>query len=176
MRRLLLALAVLAATTLPAPLLAQDGDTFAAASEPQKPERADPSQDPKWHNRQMLALAELKWQDGWRVLPGNLRWRPISGNGSGQHPLVSDVIALHYEGKLVNGEVFDSSYGGRPAIFPLAQLIPAWQVAVPQMGVGDTIEIAVPSDLGYGAEGAGPIPGGATLFFKIELLAIKPRE
>ena len=44
------------------------------------------------------------------------------------------------------------------------------------MGVGDTIEIAVPSDLGYGPEGAGPIPGGATLFFKIQLIAIRPRE
>ena len=107
--------AILALATVPAPLLAQDGDTFASVPEPPKPEaRANPAQDPKWHNQQMLALAALRWQDGWRVLPGNLRWRPISGDGSGQHPLVSDVIALHYEGKLVDGTVFDSSYGGRP--------------------------------------------------------------
>ena len=60
----------------------------------------------------------------------------------------------------------------RPATFPLGRLIRAWQLAVPQMGVGDTIEIAVPSDLGYGPQGGGPIPGGATLLFKIELLGI----
>ena len=70
--------------------------------------------------------------------------------------------------------MFDSSFErGEPVTFPLARLIPAWQLAVPQMGVGDTIEIAVPSDLGYGPEGAGPIPGGATLFFKIELLGVR---
>jgi FKBP-type peptidyl-prolyl cis-trans isomerase FkpA len=164
-------LTALAAATLPAPLAAQDGDVFASVEEPAKP---DPSQSAHWHNRQMLALAELRWQDGWRTLPGNLRWRPISGDGSGAHPSVRDVITLHYEGRLVNGMVFDSSFErGQPATFPLNRLIPGWQLAVPEMGVGDTIEIAVPSDFGYGPEGTGPIPGGATLFFKIELLAIR---
>lgn len=163
-------LAALAGTSLACAVLAQDGGVFA-------PEAQDHSQDAAWHNKQMLALAQLRWQDGWRVLPGGLRWRPISGDGSGPHPTVRDVITLNYEGKLVDGTVFDSSFErGRPATFPLAQLIPAWQMAVPQMGVGDTIEIAVPSDLGYGPEGAGPIPGGATLLFKIELIAIRARQ
>jgi len=136
--------------------------------------RPDPSQDAAWQNKQMLALAQLRWQDGWRVLPGGLRWRPLSGDGSGRHPAVSDVVTLNYEGRLVDGTVFDSSYErGEPATFPLGRLIKAWQMAVPQMGVGDTIEIAVPADLGYGPHGGGPIPGNATLFFKIELLAIR---
>ena len=54
----------------------------------------------------------------------------------------------------------------------LRQLIRAWQIAIPYMGVGDTIEIAVPAELGYGARGAGPIPPAATLFFTIELLDV----
>ncbi|MDT8758919.1 FKBP-type peptidyl-prolyl cis-trans isomerase [Sphingomonas psychrotolerans] len=133
----------------------------------------DPSQDAAWHNQQMLALAKLKASDGWQTLPGNLRWRRIKGDGSGKHPTVQDVVKIHYAGTLVDGTEFDSSYArGEPATFPLGALIPAWQMAVPMMGVGDTIEIATPSDLAYGPVSKGPIPGGATLLFKIELLGI----
>jgi FKBP-type peptidyl-prolyl cis-trans isomerase len=132
-----------------------------------------PSQDAAWHNQQMLALATLKPSDGWQSLPGGLRWRRIKGDGSGKHPSVQDIVKIHYAGTLIDGTEFDSSYTrGEPASFPLAALIPAWQMAVPQMGVGDTIEIASPSDLAYGPVGKGPIPGGATLLFKIELLGI----
>lgn len=135
---------------------------------------ADHSQDAAWHNQQMLALAKLKPADGWQTMDGGLRWRRVKGDGSGAHPSIEDVVTLHYAGTLVDGTEFDSSYArGRPATFPLAGLIPAWQMAVPMMGIGDTIEIAVPSDLAYGSRGAGPIPGGATLFFKIELLGIR---
>jgi FKBP-type peptidyl-prolyl cis-trans isomerase FkpA len=130
------------------------------------------SQDPKWQNQQQLALAQRTGRDGWQTLDGGVRWRRVKGNGSGQHPTVDDRVTLHYAGTFTDGTEFDSSYGGDPATFPLGQLIPAWQIAVPQMGVGDTIEIAVPAELGYGMEGKGPIPGGATLLFKIELLGI----
>jgi len=142
-------------------------------------QEADPAsaQSASWQNQQTLALAQLRWEDGWRTLPGGLRWRPISGDGSGAHPTVEDVVRLHYEGRLVDGTVFDSSWArGEPETFPLGKLIKGWQLAVPQMGVGDTIEIAMPADLGYGARGKGPIPGGATMFFKIELLGIEERE
>ena len=133
----------------------------------------DTSQDAAWHNRQSLALASLKPGDGWRSLEGGLRWRRIAGDGSGKHPVVTDTVTLHYAGRLVDGTEFDSSYArGEPASFPLDRLIEAWQLAVPQMGVGDTIELAVPAALGYGPRGKGPIPGGATLLFKIELLGI----
>ncbi|MGK6356133.1 FKBP-type peptidyl-prolyl cis-trans isomerase [Sphingomonas sp. DT-207] len=135
---------------------------------------AQPSQDAAWHNRQMLALAQLKPADGWQPLPGGLRWRRVKGDGKGAHPTVEDVVTLHYAGTLIDGTEFDSSYSrGEPATFPLGALIPAWQLAVPVMGVGDTIEIASPADLAYGPEGKGPIPGGATLLFKIELLGIE---
>ena len=68
---------------------------------------------------------------------------------------------------------FDSSVArGEPAIFPLPKLIKGWQQGVPLMHVGDTYEFAIPYTLAYGAKGKGPIPGGATLLFTIELLAI----
>lgn len=132
----------------------------------------DRSQDMAWQSAQSLALASRGSAQGWRMLEGGLRWRRVKGDGSGAHPAVTDVVTLHYAGSFVDGTEFDSSYGGPPAQFPLNRLIRAWQVAVPLMGVGDTIEIAVPAELGYGFRGKGPIPGGATLLFKIELLDI----
>ena len=157
-RKLLMASAV--AVLLPASALAQG-------------EAAGPSQDSAWHNAQQAALASRQASDGWLWLEGGLLWRRVAGDGSGKHPAVSDTVTLHYAGTLVDGTEFDSSYRrGQPATFPLGALIPAWQLAVPQMGVGDTIEIAAPAALAYGPIGRGPIPGGATLLFKIELLAI----
>ena len=135
-----------------------------------------PSQDAAWHNRQMLALAERQASDGWGYLPGGLLWRRVAGDGAGVRPTVDDTVTLHYVGTLVDGTEFDSSVRrGQPATFPLRSLIPAWQLAVPMMGVGDTIEIATPADLAYGPIGRGPIPGGATLLFRIELLGIVGR-
>jgi len=132
-----------------------------------------PSQDAAWHNQQQIALASRQASDGWQWMEGGLLWRRIAGDGSGKHPTVSDTVTLNYEGKLVDGTVFDSSYErGQPATFPLSRLIRAWQLAVPQMGIGDTIEVALPATLGYGPIGRGPISGGATLLFKIELLGI----
>ena len=64
---------------------------------------------------------------------------------------------------------------GDPVSFPLGRLIRAWQLAIPQAGVGDTLELAIPASLAYGPKGSGPIPGGATLLFKIELLGIEGR-
>ena len=134
----------------------------------------DKSQDAAWHNEQQLALASRQASDGWFWMEGGLLWRRIAGDGSGARPTLSDTVTLHYAGTLTDGTEFDSSYTrGQPATFPLGGLIRAWQLAVPNMGVGDTIEIAVPATLGYGTQGRGPIPGGATMLFKIELLAIQ---
>lgn len=85
-------------------------------------------------------------------------------------------MTVHYEGTLVDGTKFDSSWDrGEPVTFPLGRLVEAWQLAIPRMGVGDTIEIVVPADMGYGPNGKGPIPGNSTLLFTIELLAIEGR-
>jgi len=137
---------------------------------------ARPQHDTAWHNRQALALASRQASEGWSYLQGGVLWRRVAGPGTGAHPTVSDTVTVNYAGTFVDGETFDSSYDrNEPATFPLRALIPAWQEAVPMMGVGDTIEIATPADLAYGPMGRGPIPGGATLLFRIELLAIVGR-
>ncbi|OYW47072.1 MAG: peptidylprolyl isomerase [Sphingomonadales bacterium 32-68-7] len=127
--------------------------------------------DTAWHNQQTLALVE-RAANGWYALPGGALWRRVAGNGTGPAPTLADVIAVHYTGTLVDGTEFDSSAGGPPATFPLDGLIPAWQLAIPMMGVGDTIELAIPASMAYGPRGNRTIPGGATLLFRIELLAI----
>ena len=153
----------LAALALPCAAIAQDD----AAPE-------QPAHDLAWHNRQQAAIAELKAEDGWQVLPGGLKWRRLAGDGSGPKPTVEDTVTVHYAGRLLDGTQFDSSYDrGEPATFPLGRLVKAWQLAIPQMGVGDTIELYAPADLAYGPVGKGPIPGNATLVFKVELLGIE---
>lgn len=134
----------------------------------------DHSQDIAWHNAQQLALARLKPADGWRYEDGGLMWRYVEGEGRGRHPTVQDTVTVHYAGTLVDGTGFDSSYErGEPATFPLGQLIKAWQIAIPNMAVGDKIELAAPATLAYGPLGKGPIPGGAALFFTVELISIE---
>lgn len=161
--------AITAALLLPGSSLAAQ-DTAPASSQP------DYSQDAAWHNRQQIAVASLKAEDGWRALPGGMQWRRIAGEGTGEHPTIGDRVTVHYAGTFIDGTTFDSSFDrGEPATFPLAGLVKAWQLAIPQMGVGDTIEIAAPADLAYGPVGRGPIPGGATLLFKIELFGIEGR-
>ncbi len=106
-------------------------------------------------------------------MEGGLRWRYVEYRGRGDSPTPADTVTVHYEGSFIDGEVFDSSYQrGKPASFRLSGLITAWEMAIPQMRVGETIEIAAPATLAYGPRGRGSIPGGATLLFKVELIAI----
>ena len=138
-------------------------------------EAPDRSQDIAWMNAQQAYLAGLRAEDGWRSMDGGLRWRYVTYAGSDRKPRLSDRVTVHYAGTFIDGTTFDSSYDrGEPATFPLGRLVEAWQMAIPQMGVGDTIEIAAPADLAYGPKGKGPIPGGATLLFKVELIDIEP--
>ena len=126
-----------------------------------------------WHNEQQAALHSLSPADGWFTLADGIKFRRIAGDGTGPAPTVADEITIHYPGSVTGGAVFDSSVErGEPATFPLGRLVRGWQVAIPYMGVGDTAEIAIPAEYAYGLEGRGPIPGGATLLFTIELLAI----
>ena len=131
------------------------------------------AQDPVWHSQQQTYLLGLSPEEGWHFEEGGVRWRWLAYRASDQKPTVADVVTVHYEGKLLDGTVFDSSYArGEPATFPLGRLVKGWQIAIPRMGVGETIEIAIPADLAYGPVGRGPIPGNATLVFKVELIAI----
>jgi len=111
---------------------------------------------------------------GVTVLPSGLAYKVVrSGPETGLKPGPKDEVKVHYEGKLEDGTVFDSSYErGAPAAMPLDRLIPAWQEALQLMRPGDEWLLYVPSNLGYGEEGAGQIPPGAPLIFRIELIDV----
>jgi FKBP-type peptidyl-prolyl cis-trans isomerase len=136
-----------------------------------------PQLDTGWHNEQMLALARLSPAEGWQTTATGLRYRRLSGGAAGApHPSGTDTVTIHYAGRLVDGTEFDSSIArGEPATFPLPRLIRGWQEGVPLMQVGDRFEFAIPARLAYGPRGRGPIPGGATLLFTIELIGIGER-
>ena len=93
--------------------------------------------------------------------------------GAGESPKPTDTVKVHYEGKLVDGTVFDSSVQrGQPASFPLTGVVPCWTEALQHIKVGGKSRIWCPSDVAYGDNGRGPIPGGATLVFEVELFEI----
>ena len=96
--------------------------------------------------------------------------------GNGAKPKLTDQVKVHYEGKLLNGEVFDSSYKrGEPVTFGLNQVIQGWQEGLQLMPVGSKWKIFIPSDLAYGPGGTGgPIGPNETLVFDVELLGINP--
>ena len=97
----------------------------------------------------------------------------VLSEGSGNKPGLTDTVRVHYEGTLLDGTVFDSSYTrGTPIEFPLNGVIPGWSEGVQLMSEGSTYRLVIPSDLAYGSGGTGPIPPNATLIFKIELLSI----
>lgn len=98
----------------------------------------------------------------------------IQKEGTGKQPKATDVVKVHYEGKLVNGEVFDSSFTrGEPIEFPLNQVIPGWTEGLQLMKEGGEYTFFIPSNLGYGPQSAGPIPANSTLIFKVQLIAVK---
>jgi FKBP-type peptidyl-prolyl cis-trans isomerase len=95
--------------------------------------------------------------------------------GTGPSPKASSTVKVHYEGRLIDGTVFDSSIQrNEPTSFPLNGVIRCWTEGVQMMRVGGKSRLICPSDLAYGDGGSPPkIPGGATLVFDVELLAIE---
>ena len=106
-------------------------------------------------------------------LPSGLQYRVIN-KGDGAKPNEKDFVTTHYEGKTIDGKVFDSSFQrGEPAKFPVNGVIKGWTEALQLMSVGDKYELFVPQDLAYGDQGAGAdIPPFSTLIFEVELLGI----
>jgi FKBP-type peptidyl-prolyl cis-trans isomerase FkpA len=94
--------------------------------------------------------------------------------GSGAQPTASDEVKVHYEGRLIDGKVFDSSIArNEPATFALSGVIPCWTEGLQTMKVGGKAQLVCPSDLAYGPSGRPPtIPPAATLVFDVELLDI----
>ena len=90
-------------------------------------------------------------------------------------PKATDMVTVNYEGKLLNGTVFDSSIArGQPASFPLNRVIPGWTEGLQLMKVGDKFKFEIPANLAYGPNSPTPtIPPNSTLVFEVELLAIQ---
>jgi len=121
-------------------------------------------------------MAQNAKQPGVVTLADGLQYRIVrSGPATGPKPAPTDEVKVHYEGKLVSGEVFDSSYArGQPASFPLQGLVPAWREALVMMRPGDEWTLYVPPALGYGAQDNGQIPGNSVMIFRIELIDVLP--
>lgn len=119
-------------------------------------------------------MAQNAEQPGVVTLPEGLQYKVVrSGPNGGMHPTRADEVKVHYEGKLVDGTVFDSSYErGTPASFRLDGLVPAWIIALQRMKAGDEWTLYVPPALGYGAQDKGPIPGNSVMIFRIELIDV----
>ena len=118
-------------------------------------------------------LDSNKNKPGVVTLPSGLQYQVIT-EGSGSKPSPTDKVKVHYEGSLLNGKVFDSSIKrGEPIELNVNGVIPGWTEALLLMPVGSKWKLFVPSDLGYGDNGAGAdIKPGSTLLFDVELLEI----
>ncbi|MBZ9558838.1 MULTISPECIES: FKBP-type peptidyl-prolyl cis-trans isomerase [Modicisalibacter] len=122
-------------------------------------------------------LAENAKKDGVKVTDSGLQYKVLE-SGDGASPDDNDQVKVNYEGKLIDGTVFDSSYKrGEPVEFQVDQVIPGWQEALKKMHVGDTWMIYLPSDLAYGPAGTGgPIGPNQALTFKVELLDVTKQD
>lgn len=118
-------------------------------------------------------LAKNKTQPGVQTLADGLQYKIIKA-GDGTSPTSSDSVTVNYEGSLIDGTVFDSTYKrGAPSTFKVSQVIPGWQEALKLMKPGAEWMIYIPSNLAYGKQGVGgPIGPNETLVFKVQLISI----
>lgn len=117
-------------------------------------------------------LVENSKKPGVVTLADGLQYKVLT-KGNGPIPKPTDSVTVNYEGRLINGQVFDSSYKrGQPATFQLNQVIKGWTEALSKMPVGSTWELYIPADLAYGDRALPGIPANSTLIFKVELLSI----
>lgn len=122
----------------------------------------------------MKFLAENAKKDGVLVLPSGLQYKVLQ-KGEGKTPQRTDKVKVHYEGRLINGKVFDASrrHGDKPAEFGVTDVIKGWTEALLLMPVGSKWQLYIPYDLAYGERGAGrDIKPYSTLVFDVELVDI----
>jgi len=118
-------------------------------------------------------LEENGKKEGVITTESGLQYEIIT-KGDGPMPDETSTVSVFYEGTLIDGTVFDSSYDtGDTVTFPLSGVIRGWTEGLQLMPVGSTYMFYLPSNLGYGAQGGGPIPPNSTLIFKVELLGIE---
>ena len=120
-------------------------------------------------------MAKLATKEGVNKTEEGIFYRVLTaGAENGASPNSKQtIIRAHYEGRLLDGTIFDSSYKrGQPAEFALDKVIKGWTIIVQKMKVGDVWEVTIPAEFAYGSTIKSSIPGNSTLIFKIELLAI----
>jgi FKBP-type peptidyl-prolyl cis-trans isomerase FklB len=121
-------------------------------------------------------LAENAQAEGVTTTDSGLQYQVLeSGDEGAARPSADDVVMVHYEGKLLDGTVFDSSVArGEPVELPVSGVIPGWVEALQLMRVGDKWRVTIPSDLAYGERSPSPvIPPNSILVFEMELLGIQ---
>ncbi|MFD2515501.1 FKBP-type peptidyl-prolyl cis-trans isomerase [Pontibacter locisalis] len=119
-------------------------------------------------------LAANKNKPGIQTLPSGLQYEVLE-EGNGKSPSATDTVTVHYKGTLIDGTTFDSSYDrGQPATFPVNGVIAGWTEALQKMKEGSKWRLFIPSNLAYGAQGAGDVIGPhSALIFDVELLSVK---
>jgi FKBP-type peptidyl-prolyl cis-trans isomerase len=119
-------------------------------------------------------LAKNKAAEGVKTTASGLQYRVVK-EGEGKAPTAGDIVTVHYTGKLISGDVYDSSKDRGPATFPVAGVIPGWTEALQLMKEGGQLQLFIPSNLAYGPAGTpgGPIPPNAVLLFDVELISVK---
>ena len=108
-----------------------------------------------------------------KTLPSGLQYK-ILAEGSGKTPKATDEVTVNYKGSLVDGREFDNSYKrGAPANFRVDKVIRGWTEGLQLMKEGSKWQLFIPSELGYGERGAGPVPPNSALIFEVELISVK---
>jgi FKBP-type peptidyl-prolyl cis-trans isomerase FklB len=121
-------------------------------------------------------LVENKKRPEVKTTPSGLQYEVIK-EGTGARPTVEDSVTCHYAGSLTDGTEFESSFKrGEPITFALRGVIPGWTEGLQYMTVGSKYKFFIPYTLAYGVQDNGPIPGGSTLIFEVELLEIKKKN
>ena len=118
-------------------------------------------------------LALNRFKEGVKVTESGLQYTVLHEGTGSIHPRAKDEVKVSYEGRFIDGRIFDSSIKrGRPAKFGLNNVIKGWTEGLQLMVIGEKVRFFVPAGLGYGNRWTGSIPPGSTLIFDVELLAI----
>ena len=162
---------ILGLTLLSSPILTQQALAQEASAPPQLSAAVDTS---KTLAEGQAFLAKNAKAPGVVTTATGLQYKvTTSGPKTGPSPKLGDIVKVHYEGKLLDGTVFDSSFErGKAAIMPSDGLIPGWMEALPLMHVGDEWTLWIPASLAYGERAAGPIPPNSVLVFRLRLVGM----
>lgn len=118
-------------------------------------------------------LQAMAGEEGVKALPQGVLYKVLKRGMTGRRATAGSIVSVYYKGSLINGKVFDdNTRQGYPDAFRLSELIVGWQIAIPQMEVGDLWRIFIPAQVGYGSMGMSGIPKHSTLIFDIELVNV----